>query len=87
MKRKPNLDDLFAHACAIVAHKPDMSKGKTPGELRLEWGIGEQAARRRVRQFVEAGLMEDDKDWRPFEGNMRRAIVYRWTAKAKGAKR
>ena len=86
---KVDVDEIYRRACAAVAHKSDPSRGKTRAEWGKEWGKGEQAARRRVAQFLEAGLMIEDKDWREIDdgsGSMRREPVYRWTAKAKATK-
>lgn len=83
--KSPDLDAIYRRACASVAHKSDPSKGKTSAELGKEWGKGRQAVRRRIVQFLEAGLMIEDKDWREMEDgsdSMRREPVYRWTAKA-----
>lgn len=80
--KQPSLDAMFKRACEIVARKSDPSKGKTSAELRVEWKLGEQATRRRIAQFLAAELLIEDKDWRPFEGTMRRIAVYRWKKEA-----
>lgn len=79
-----NIDRMYQQAMRAILPKSDMKLGKTAREWSKVWGITYAVARRQISEFVGAGLMIEDKDWRPFKTAMRKECVYRWK---KGGKR
>lgn len=88
MKSISQLDQMYRHACEQIQPKPDPAKGKTSREWAAEMGESWSNTRLKIRKLVEAGVMLEAKDWRPFNGGMRKEPVYRLNpAKMKGGRK
>lgn len=82
----PNYEALYRQALEATQPKPNPSLGKTSPEWASVWNKGPSATRVSILRFVEAGLMEQDTDWRPVGTGFRRTPVFRFTPKLKDAR-